>query len=88
MTRNQRRKAARERLQAKQERFLARVAAARLEDVRNVVIENMGKPVERNFYPQSSMSEMQGQSHRGYICRASGGMPRGRAMALKASGKY
>lgn len=89
MTRNERRKAAKARLKAKQERFEARIEAQRLENVRTIVQRNLRSPIERNFYPKTScIADMAGNSHRAYICRASGGMPRQRALALKAKGSW
>ncbi len=85
MSRHQRRKAAKERNTLKSE-GIAKASLAY--DKAEIVRRNMGSPMERNYYPQSSMSDMAGQSHRGYICRASGGMGRQRALALKAQGKW
>lgn len=54
-----------------------------------IVKRNLSTQPERNFYPAvSCIGNMAGQSHRAYICRASGGMGRQRAMALKAQGKW
>lgn len=88
-SRNERRKAAQARLLAKNERFLARVEACRVQTIKAVVRENMSnrKP-ERNYYPQSCLANMQGSSHRAYICRASGAMSKRSADALKAKGAW
>ncbi len=85
MTRHQRRKAAKIASLDKSERI---AIASKAYDKANLVNNNLSSPIERNYYPQSSMAGMMEQSHRGYICRASGGMGRGRAMALKAQGKW
>lgn len=97
MTRNERRKAAKKRLEAKQERFLGRVEAQRLENVREIVKSNLNSPIERSglsldktgalsggygYGLRSCLSGMKEQSHRPYICRAGGQMNRSRAMAL------
>lgn len=82
MTRNERRKAAKSRLAAKQERFLGRVEAQRLENVREIVKSNLNSPKPERSHLHSCLAGMQGQSHRPYICRAGGQMVRQRAMAL------
>lgn len=69
LTRNERRKAAQARLKAKQERFLARVEAQRLENVRDVVLTNLRSPIERNYFPQSINGKLADKSHRGYVCQ-------------------
>lgn len=88
-TRNERRKAARDRLAAKQQRFLNRVEAARLENNRAIVADNMSKPVERNYYPSSNMGGFEGKSHRGYVSGASGSMSKRATIAVmsKAANK-
>lgn len=87
-SRNVRRKAAQARLLAKQERIARAEIGRRLSEVRETVRTNLSSSIERNYYPQSSMSGMAGLSHRGYVCRASGGMPRRQALALKAKGSW
>lgn len=82
MTRNERRKATKLRLAAKQERFLGRVSAQRLENVREIVKSNLASPIVRDFPIKSCLQGMSGMSHRGYVCRAGGQMVRSRAMAL------
>lgn len=89
LTRNQRRKVARERLLAKSER-IAKAELARQADERRALVQanKMAPKPERNAYPASCLANMQGSSHRAYICRAGGQMPHGRALALKAQGKW
>jgi len=82
MTRNERRKAAKSRLAAKQERFLGRVEAQRLETNRAIVKSNLNSPKPERSTLHSCLSSMAEQSHRAYICRAGGQMVRSRAMAL------
>lgn len=72
-TRHSRRKAAKARLQAKSERIARAELGRALEERRAIVRSNMATPMERNYYPQSSMANMAACSHRGYVCRASGG---------------
>lgn len=87
-SRNERRKAAKVRLAAKQERFIGRVMAARLEENRAIVRDNLSTPVARKpltivkgevtggdgYYPASNMGAFAGRSHRGYVSAASGSM--------------
>ena len=88
-SRNERRKAARDRLVKKQERFIARVEAQRLENNRSIVADNMSKPMERNFYPGSNMGAFAGKSHRGYVSAASGSMSKRstQAVMMKSANK-
>lgn len=89
MTRNERRKAAKARLNAKLERIAKAELGRQADERRAIVKRNLASPIERNYYPaRSCIAEMQGASHRAYICRASGGMPRQRALALKAKGSW
>ena len=53
MTRNERRNAAKARLAAKSARIEAAAIAARADANRAIVRDNLRKPVERNYYPQS-----------------------------------
>lgn len=85
MTRHQRRKLARKLASDHAER-LAKANAAFERDL--TVKRNMQHKPERNYYPQSSMCDMLGQSHRGYVCRASGAMSKRGAQALKAKGAW
>jgi hypothetical protein len=82
LSRNERRKAAKERFNRKVlNQTKAKVARAR-QAVKDTVHLNMSDHVERNFYPQSSSSVMAGQSHRGYVCRAGGSISKQGALAL------
>lgn len=88
MTRHQRRKLAVKRNAEK----LERLATAAIAD-RNakIVAANLSSPVrpERSERGLGNRSVYMGaDSHRGYVCKAGGSMPRGRAMALKAKGSY
>lgn len=81
-SRNQRRQEAKARYNAKVLRQTkAKVARAR-QGVKDTVFDNMQKPIERNYYPASSMAQMEGSSHRGYVARASGAMSSRSANAL------
>lgn len=85
-TRNERRARAKAANAARSERI---ANAARAYDIALKVKANLSAPKERNYYPNSScVADLKAKSHRVYVCRASGGMERGRAMALKAQGKY
>lgn len=86
MTRNERRKKAKA---ANLERSIRIATAAKAYEVSKIVKENLSKPIERNYYPTiSCVGELKAKSHAIYVCRASGGMNRSRAMALKAQGKW
>ncbi len=67
MTRNQRRKAAKA---ANAERSQRIAEASKAYERALIVKRNLAQPVERNYYPQSCLAGMEGQSHRAYICRA------------------
>jgi|JI10StandDraft_1071094.scaffolds.fasta_scaffold1346821_1 hypothetical protein len=84
MTRHQRRKLARKLASDHAER-LAKANAAFERDL--IVKRNMQHAPERNYYPQSSMSNMLGHSHRGYVCQASGSMSKRGVQSLRARGK-
>jgi len=87
-SRNDRRRAAKARLLAKSER-VARAELGRQADERQAIVDrNMASPPVRNYYPQSCLAGVEGMSHRGYVCRASGGMARRQALALKAKGSW
>lgn len=85
MTRHQRRKLVKK-LASEHNAKLVKANAAFERDL--TVKRNCSKPVERNYYPQSSMADMLGQSHRGYVCRASGAMSKRSALALKSRGAW
>lgn len=85
MTRHQRRKLARKLASDHAER-LAKANAAFERDL--IVKRNLASKPERNYYPQSSMADMAGMSHRGYVCRASGAMSKRSALALKMKGAW
>lgn len=81
-SRNERRKAAQARLLAKSER-IAKAELARREDEKfHKVRDNLSKPKERNFYPQSNMSKFAGASHRGYVTQATGSMSKRSTLAV------
>ncbi len=85
-TRNERRKRAKRANAERTERILAANAAY---ERALVVKRNLANPPERSYYPtKSCIADMGSQSHRVYICRASGAMPSQRANALKAQGKW
>lgn len=85
-TRNERRKRAKARNLERSERI---AKAARAYEVAKIVRDNLSRPVERSYYPTvSCIGNMEGQSHRAYVCKAGGGMDRRRALALKAQGKW
>lgn len=88
LSRNARRGIAKQRQIEKSERIAKASVAARLDEVRRIVDANQRAPQERNYYPSCNIGRFAGMSHRGYVCRASGGMGRQRALALKAQGKY
>ncbi len=67
MTRNQRRKAAQARLVAKTIRVANASEAARQDANRKLVNENLSRPIERNYYPQSSLNNLQQRTHTGYV---------------------
>lgn len=88
MTRNQRRKAARERLLRKQER-IARAELGRQQDERRAIVQrNLSEPRKREYGNiRSCLGGIEGQSHRGYVCRATGAMPRATAIAVTAKAR-
>lgn len=88
MSRNERRMTAKLRLEAKLHR-IAKAELGRQRDERQEVVRaNTYVKAERNPYPPSCLSNLAGQSHRVFICRATGGMSRRGAMALKAKGSW
>lgn len=88
MTRNERRMTAKLRLEAKLHR-LAKAELGRQRDEREAIVKgNTYSHEPRNLYPQSCLANIKGMSHRGYVCRAGGGMPRRSALALKAKGSW
>lgn len=75
--RHQRRKAAERKLTEKMQRI--RVANEAYEREK-IVKANKRSPIERNYYPQSCMANLKGQSHRAYVGRNTKGtdyLPRG-----------
>jgi hypothetical protein len=88
MTRHQRRKLAAARNADK----LARLACAAIAERNAAIVNaNLSSPVrpERSPKGMGNRSVYAGSdSHRGYVCKAGGAMPRNRAMALKAKGSY
>lgn len=82
MTRNERRKAAKARFEAKWVRQSKAKLARGRQAMKDVIHANLQTKPERNFYPESSMSVMAGQSHRGYVCRASGNISKQGALSL------
>ena len=85
-TRNERRKRAKAANAARTER-IAKAALAYERDL--IVKRNLANPPERSYYPKvSCIGNMEGQSHRVYLCRAGGAMERRRALALKLQGKW
>ncbi len=89
ISRNARRKLKRQREAAKLERLAKAELARRQDEVRDIVRRNLSGPKPSNVGNiRSCMSDLASQSHRGYVCRAGGQMPKQRAMALKAQGKW
>lgn len=86
LSRNERRKAAKARRYAKTLRLVKAHNAAVLDRVRKIVGNNSITYHERDISPANSMAGMKGVSHRGYVCKASGGMSRQGALSLKAKG--
>lgn len=58
ITRNERRKLARQRAMAKAKRIADGQAYATLNRNREIVKDNMSRPRERNYYPQSSTASL------------------------------
>lgn len=96
-SRNARRKAAKARLLAKQTRLAKAELGRQADERRAIVARNLANPRPKSErgdgvtgigYPASCMANMASLSHRGYICRAAGGMPRRQALALKAKGSW
>lgn len=87
MTRHQRRKAVAKRNADKLERL---ATAAIAERNAKIVSANLSSPVrpERSGTLGNRSVYQGSDSHRGYVCKAGGSMPRSRAMALKAKGSY
>lgn len=85
MTRNERRKAAKKRLEAKQERFLGRVEAQRLENVRAIVKSNLNSPKPERSHLRSCLAGVDGQTHNGYVCRPAKGSVDTRAKSISRS---
>jgi len=66
ISRNERRKLAKQRKVAKAIRVIDGQAYAKLQEVREKVSKNMQSPIERNYYPQSQIAELKGSTHTGY----------------------
>jgi hypothetical protein len=69
MTRNERRKAQRERATAKQERLVTRLACMNADKNRKIVRDNLSRPAVREHSIRSCLANLAGQSHRAYVCR-------------------
>ena len=98
LSRTKRRKVAKERALAKACRIAKAAKAYELDKVREIV----SKPKRRRegwtidetgcliggygYYGNSCLSDIASQSHRGYVCRASGSMSNRATLALKARG--
>lgn len=88
MTRNERRKSAKQRLELKSAR-IAKAELARLNNGNRAIVKaNLASPIVVETHIRSCLANLADQSHRGYVCRAGGGMDRRRAMALKARGSW
>lgn len=72
LSRNARRMVNKQRAEAKTLRIKARIIGIYVDNQAEIVRRNMSRPPERNFYPPSCLNNLAGQSHRVYICRASG----------------
>lgn len=71
LTRNQRRKLARQRQMAKAVR-ITNANETRERDARNAIVAaNLNSPRQRNYYAsvRSCLDGIAGQSHRGYVCQ-------------------
>lgn len=89
ISRNARRKLARERKAAKLARLAKAEIGRRQQEVKDIVSSNLASPKPDNRGNiRSCLSDIQSQSHRGYVCRAGGQMEARRASALKAQGKW
>jgi hypothetical protein len=76
-SRHTRRKAAKRRAE---EKLLGLAQAARSAMIGEIVRKNKSTPIERNYYPSSTMGRLAESSHRGYVARNAKGLdylPRG-----------
>ena len=71
LTRNQRRKAAREKRLAKAVRISNAANVQAIEARKAIVSRNLNSPRERNYYAsvRSCLDGIAGTSHRGYVCQ-------------------
>lgn len=71
LTRNQRRKAAREKQLAKAVRISNAAETVARNERNAIVASNLSKPRERNYYAsvRSCLDGIAGKSHRGYVCQ-------------------
>ena len=87
-TRNQRRKAKKARDRAKQKRLNGVMLGKQKDYVQEIVRRNLSSPPQREAGNiRSCLSNLGTQSHRGYVCRASGSMNRQRALALQSKNR-
>jgi len=87
LTRNERRKRAKARNDAKLVRLYHASEAAERDKKRLVVLDNMSNPRERNYYPESSMASFAGRSHGGHEMSHSPNYHRWAALQRWASGR-
>ena len=100
LSRTQRRKVAKERALAKAYRIAKAAKAYELDKVRSIVSKpkrhREGWTIDETgcliggygYYGNSCLTDIASQSHRGYVCRASGSMSKRGASALKAKDRY